>query len=62
MFNLVLQFAKDASPDVDAEELLIFLKAGKSQQVKQVIERYGRVFVEEFRHFMKLNAMTMVGK
>jgi hypothetical protein len=30
MFNLVLQFAKDAAPDVDAEELLIFLKAGKS--------------------------------
>jgi hypothetical protein len=29
MFNLVLQFAKDAAPDVDAEELLIFLKAGK---------------------------------
>ncbi len=56
MFNLVLQFAKDAAPDVDAEELLIFLKAGKSAQVKSVIDRFGRLFVEEFRHFMKLNS------
>jgi len=58
MFNLVLQFAKDATPDVDADELLIFLKAGKSAQIKQVVDRFGRLFVEEFRHFMKLNDLT----
>ncbi len=60
MFNMVLQFSQDAAPDVDPEELLIFLKAGKSAQVKSVIDRFGRLFVEEFRHFMKLNSLTQL--
>ncbi len=53
LFTKVVSFAEDSLGSCEDDgELLIYLKMGKSQQVKQAIDRYGRVFLTEYTHFM----------
>ena len=53
LFGKVVSFAEESLGNCDDDsELLIFLKMGKSQQVKQVLDKYGRIFLTEYTHFM----------
>ena len=54
LFKLVLQFAKNDNAADDGDELLTFLKMGKVQDEKQTIDKFGKLFLAEFLHFMRI--------
>lgn len=53
LFTKVVSFAEDSLGSCEDDfELLIYLKMGKNQQVKQTIDKYGKIFLTEYTHFM----------
>ena len=63
LFKLVVIHAANVSleqSEDDGSELLIYLKFGKSQQARAVIERFGSMFLEELNHFMRMNASSIM--
>ena len=50
-FKVFIQFASDGKRD--GKEAMNYLKIGKSQQHKNLIDKYGGLFLEEYNHFMK---------
>ena len=51
-FKVFIQFATETVQD--GKEILNFLKVGKLQSSKNVIDKYGALFLEEFSHFMRI--------
>lgn len=62
MLNFADSYFKGELEEFIAEDLLMQMKLGRALPHRQVIDKYGRAFLEEFQHFVRINSIMPSGK